>query len=112
MNASDSNFNIIRHRGAPNKATLPDGRTVSRSTILMLADPKTGIPVPFEVTQYNDHFIFKMPNDVLGSGIMCTCGSVAVIDLESNKVVCYFYEASRRSAVGVAMHANLQQRWV
>lgn len=66
-------FNIIRHRGNPKKATLPNGKVVERSeSVLVLEWSRFVLCAP-----YDDHFVYehKVPNV---PSYMCTCGSAAV----------------------------------
>jgi hypothetical protein len=83
-------FNIIKHRGEPNKAEF-EGVTVIRQPSLD-ADEWGLIPC----APYDNHFIFAVPESRIRPGMwehFCTCGSHAVIAIPENMFVCYFYHS-------------------
>ena len=69
-------FNIIQHRGEPNKAEF-EGVTITRQDALYAGEWGM-IPC----TPYDNHFIFALPhpwNKMEGWQHFCTCGSIASI---------------------------------
>lgn len=80
-------FEIIRRRGMPKYAYLPDGTRVERSTT---PDGAEAIFVPelrgfVRCASYDDHFIYAIPDKLArtyewarGASFRCTCGSFAV----------------------------------
>jgi hypothetical protein len=86
-------FNIIQHRGEPNKAEF-EGITVTREEKLFIRE--WGALV--SCTHYDDHFIFEIPEARKRIGMseyMCTCGSYAVVanpEMERARLfVCMFH---------------------
>lgn len=83
-------FNIIQHRGEPNKAEF-EGVIVTRQKELY-ADEWGLIPC----APYDNHFIFEIPDSRIRPGMwehFCTCGSHAVIAIKENMFVCFFYHS-------------------
>lgn len=70
-------FQIIKHRGMPNKAQLPDGTWVQRQEWIYVPESDRRIPC----APYDDHFVFEIPKHVAhmypGASYKCTCGSAA-----------------------------------
>lgn len=71
----DAPFTIIRHRGLQNRGQLPDGRWVYRQEKIWVPEWERFIPT----APYEEHFIYKMPDDVKGPDVVCSCGSFCVI---------------------------------
>lgn len=71
-------IHMIRHRGMPNKAQLPDGTWVERQEGLFVPEKQGFI----RCAPYDDHFIYEIPKHVLnfypGPIYRCTCGSLAI----------------------------------
>ena len=71
-----SPFSIIRHRGSPTKAQLPDGTWVYGQDKFFIVEYKGFIPV----AGYSDHFIYEMPKHITHApSFACSCGSFACI---------------------------------
>jgi hypothetical protein len=68
-------FYVVRHRGTPSKAQLPDGVWIERQDKIWI--PEWGGFVM--CAPYSDHFLYQLPEKYLGSALMCTCGSIAVV---------------------------------
>lgn len=93
-------FHIIRHRGMPNKAQLPNGTWVERQDKIYVEEWNRFIPV----APYDDHFLYKV-YDVRdkGSDVRCTCGSIAVISGYSS----YKDDASQQGLLYIChLHAS------
>lgn len=70
-------FNIIRHRGEPQKAEF-EGIPIKREEKLFIRE--WGMFV--NCAPYDDHFVFQVPKSRLRKGVseyMCTCGAAAVV---------------------------------
>lgn len=65
---------VIRHYGRPHEATLPNGKKVYRQDRLFVQSHQE----MYDCQDYDNHFIYSNP-DALGSTLLCTCGSVAVV---------------------------------
>lgn len=90
-------FSIIRHRGQPTEARLPDGRTVHRAPKLFFVEYGGFIPC----APYDDHFIYEMPRDIINvPSIVCTCGFPAAIVSYSG----YIRDASPQGKLVVCLH--------
>lgn len=114
-NKNPTPFNIIRIRGTPNKAKLPDGTDIERREMLFVPELNGFVMC----APYSDHFIYEIPKKVAykypGSSYMCTCGSPAVYTGPSGYVldaspqgklfVCQFHATTGK-------HANGGVRWV
>lgn len=75
-------FNIIKHAGDPVEGTLPDGRKVHK--LKEITEMETSFDgkrkrVTYLCADYGNHFIYKVPRDVIGPKYCCTCGSMAVL---------------------------------
>jgi hypothetical protein len=69
-------FNIIHHRGSPQKATTLKNQTVYRQEKLFVEEYEVFI----NCAPYEEHFIYLNPNTSIGEpSYCCTCGSPAVI---------------------------------
>ena len=108
-------FNIIRVRGTPNKAHLPDGTEVERLDKLFVPELRGFIMT----APYSEHFIFEIPRSVAhkfpGSAYLCTCGSAAIYTGPQG----YVLDASPQGKLFVCQahattgkHANGGSRWV
>lgn len=114
-------FQIIRRRGMPMYAYLPDGTRVERS----MSD--TGFEQIFVMelqgfvrcASYSDHFIYEIPprlsRQYPGASYRCTCGSPAVYTGPSG----YILDASPQGKLFVCQihattgqHATGGSRWV
>lgn len=106
------NFNIIRYRGQPNKATTLLGFDVQRRESIFVPIYNRLIPC----APYSDHFIYEIPPQYKHtSALMCTCGSFAeVVGMSGYKndaspsglmIVCHLHAAFGR-------HNNGGARWV
>ncbi|KYK25797.1 hypothetical protein AYK26_07645 [Euryarchaeota archaeon SM23-78] len=75
-------FNIIKHYGEPTEGTLPDGRKVHREKSFVVwrysLEEKQEIPFMIPTAPYDNHFIYRVPSDVLGPSFCCSCGSFAI----------------------------------
>jgi hypothetical protein len=104
-------FQVIRHRGQPNRLQLPDGTWVYKEDKVFVPEWGRFIPCP----PYSDEFIYTLPKKYPGSAIMCSCGSFAVVsgysaykDDASQQgllVVCHLHATTGR-------HSNTGARWV
>jgi hypothetical protein len=108
-------FQIIKHRGTPDRAQLPDGTWVRRLPWITI--PETGRKIP--CAPYDDHFVFEIPSSVAhlypGSAYKCTCGSAAGWVGPSG----YVLDASQQGLLFVCLahaqngvHATGGTRWV
>lgn len=86
-------FNIIKHRGEPNKAEF-EGIPITRQDKLFIDEWGALI----SCAHYDNHFIFEIPTKRKRIGIseyMCTCGSAAVVANPENAMarmfVCLFH---------------------
>jgi hypothetical protein len=71
-----NHFDIIRHRGAPRRATTLKGREVTRQEKLFVPEWNAWVPC----APYDDQFLYENPEKSDGtSAYLCTCGSVAVV---------------------------------
>ena len=107
----DKHITVIRHRGTPNKATLPGGEVVTRQEKLWVSEWE-GFVV---CAGYDDHFLYVSPGKYLGSSLMCTCGSAAVITGPSG----YVLDASPQGKMIVCLvhaqtgiHSTGGSKWV
>lgn len=117
-------FEIIRRRGMPKYAYLPDGTRVERS---MQDNGFEAIFVPerggfVRCASYSDHFIYEVPAKLArqyewarGASFRCTCGSYAVFSGLSG----YEQDASPQGIMFVChhhaltgVHATGGSRWV
>lgn len=121
---SKPSFEIIRRRGMPNYAILPDGTKVYRSML------PSGVEAIFlremggfvRVASYDDHFIYEVPDSLArqyawaqGPAFRCTCGSFAVwaglsayerdASPQGKLLVCYMH-------ANTGQHATGGSRWV
>ena len=103
-------FNIIRHRGQPNKAQLEDGTWIERLDKVLV--PEWGGFV--NVAQYDNHFLFEQ-HRYLGASYRCTCGSVGIFTGVSG----YLHDASPQGKMLVCMahstngvHQTGESRWI
>lgn len=105
------NFGIIRHRGTPNKATLPDGTVVYGKEHIFV--PEYGL---IKCAPYSDNFIYEMPSKFINApSYACSCGSPAVITGLSG----YVLDASPQGKLFVCLqhathgaHFNTPSRWI
>ena len=74
-------FNIIKHAGEPQEGTLPDGRSVYRLVEITerYASAEGTRLETHKCAPYDNHFIYKVPKDVLGPLYCCSCGSMAIL---------------------------------
>ncbi len=78
---------IIRHHGEVKRATTPGNRQVVRQERLFVPEYSNFVPC----APYDDHFVYENPK-VNESSYMCTCGSVAVINMNGPRLlVCHFH---------------------
>jgi len=102
-------MNIIRSHGTPDKVTLADGTVIYRDPDERMFIPEYGTFI--KCAPYSTHFLFTVPVRIKGAGMLCSCGSPAVIvgakayaHLSSFKeamVVCQFHTTNNRHADGV-----------
>jgi len=92
----NKNITIIRQRGAPNKGQLPDGRWVHK--LDKIYDDNWGGLI--SCADYDDHFIYEAPTDLVGSRWRCSCGSFAIIVDPSG----YLLHASPQGKLVVCWH--------
>lgn len=81
-------FNIIKHKGDPKKAMLPNGAVVHREKKIFIPEWEAFV----NCAPYSNHFVYENP--IPGqSAYMCTCGSPAVITPPGSKgmMVCLFH---------------------
>lgn len=64
---------VIKHFGRPNEATLPDGTIVRREEKIFVPTQQEW----YETLDYDNHFVYY--RKVLGTTMMCTCGSIAAV---------------------------------
>lgn len=113
------NFTIIRRRGMPQFAYLPDGTRVERSV------NSNGFEEIFvkelggflRCASYDDHFLYHIPDHLAskymwarGAALRCTCGSYAVwaglsaYELDASPqgklLVCYLHSTTGHHATG------------
>lgn len=82
-------FNITHQHGEIKKVTLANGTIVYRPEHIFIKEWGT----LHKCADYSDHFVFENPDMRKGTpGLLCTCGSVAVIVPASPDgiVVCLF----------------------
>lgn len=121
---SKPSFEIIRRRGSPMYAYLPDGTRVERS---VMPGGVEAIFIPemrgfVRVASYDDHFIYQVPDRLAlryawarGPSLRCTCGSYAVwaglsayegeASPQGKLLVCYMHATT-------GLHATGGSRWV
>jgi len=92
----DKNIKVIRQRGAPDKGQLPDGRWVHK--LSQVFDDNWGGLIP--CANYDDHFIYEAPADIVGSRWRCSCGSFAIIVDPTG----YLLDASPQGKLAVCWH--------
>ena len=105
-------FNIIRHRGQPNRATTHFGLEVHRQDKLWSPEHNRLVPC----APYSDHFIFEIPAKYKNMpAFQCSCGAVAVITGMSG----YEQDASPQGLLWVCsnhatygVHATGGTRWI
>ena len=68
-------FNIIRYKGAPQKATTLLGFDVYREKQIYLVSMGCMVECP----EYDNHFVYLDPSDAKGWKTFCTCGAPAVV---------------------------------
>lgn len=114
-------FEIIRRRGMPMVAYLPDGTKIERS---MMPNGFEAIFVPelmgfVRCASYDDHFIYEIPKRVAhlypGPIYRCTCGGAAIYAGMSG----YILDASPQGKLflcqvhsATGLHATGGTRWV
>jgi hypothetical protein len=104
-------FSIIRHRGIQNRGQLPDGTWVYGMDKIFVEEWGGFV----SVAPYDSHFIYKMPDSILGSTYVCSCGSPSIVVGLSG----YVHDASPQGKLFVCMeHSNTGRhlkggvRWV
>jgi hypothetical protein len=107
----DTPFTIIRHRGQPTRAQLPDGKWIERQDQLFV--PEWGRFIP--CVQYDDHFVYEVPPKYIGASFRCTCGAIAVVSGYS----AYRDNASQQGLLLLCLnhstfgvHATGGERWI
>lgn len=129
---SDYSFNIIKHRGSPNKATTLKGIEVEKSEYVYYRRPGDGMMVAVRCADYhNEHFLYINPEfneegEKMKPGwfAMCTCGSPAVLIGEglsgaedmaghvNQLLVCYVHQKTLLET-GTGRHATGDgRRWL
>lgn len=111
IDVSKINFGIIRHRGTPHEAQLPDGTTVHGKEHIFV--PEYGL---IKCAPYNDNFIYEMPAKFINApSYACSCGSFACITGISG----YGQDGSPQGLLFVChqhatygVHFNTQSRWI
>lgn len=105
-------YHIIRHRGMPNSAQLPNGVWVYRREKVWIDEWGGFVPV----AGYDNHFIYEV-TDVRdkGSTYRCTCGAPAIVTGLSG----YVHDASPQGKLMVCIlhsttgfHSNEGSKWV
>ena len=111
-NKKPAPYQIIRHRGMPNKAQLLDGTWVYRVEKIYVEEWYGYVPV----APYDNHFIYEVRNvRDKGSSYRCTCGAPAIVTGLSG----YAHDASPQGKLMVCLlhsttgfHSNEDQKWV
>lgn len=95
----DTPFEIIRHYGKHDEGHLPDGTKVYGQSRIWFDEVNRYVPV----APYDDHFIYEVPDRIIGPKWRCSCGSVAVCSGYSG----YKDSASQQGLLFVCLeHAN------
>jgi hypothetical protein len=77
---SGKRLSVVRLKGIPQKATLFDGTIVYRSKDDIIEIYQQGNNNHrVKCASYDNHFCYRVPNHILGWGMMCTCGGPAVL---------------------------------
>ncbi len=121
-----STFNVVRHRGDPQEATLASGHVVKKEEHIYYKN-EYGQHVMVKCAEYHGaHFLYADPVynlDAEGKGhwfAMCTCGAPAVVvgpteamfeesGHAAQLLVCYVYHATLRQ-FGFGWHQGSEAR--
>jgi len=110
-----NSFQIIRHRGTPNKGQLPNGIWVYAQDKFWIPDMNGFI----NCARYDDHFLYQIPVEARpefpGPIFRCSCGSQAIYVGQSG----YVWGASPQGLMFVCqfhadngVHATGGNRWI
>lgn len=105
-------FNIIRHRGEPQRAEF-EGVPIRRRERLFV--PEWGALIA--CAPYDDHFIFEVPPSRKRAGMsdyLCTCGAAAVVakpETETKRLfVCLFHATYGYHATSVVNKEDFERK--
>jgi len=70
----DAPYQIIRHYGKPKEGYLPDGTKVYAQDKIYFIEVSRFVPC----APYSNHFLYEVPNRIIGAKWRCSCGSAAV----------------------------------